>query len=290
MKLIGIIVFVVALALASYLVLRPTGVLVEVRALENGEFVESIESEGRLRSRDKRLIAASADGYLERVSYRSGDAVKKGERLAVLRWDRDLNITSPIDGIVSKVYREAAGPVTRSEPLLEVLDPGNIEVVVELLTADAVRVQIGSRMTISGWGEQQRIDLKVSRVSRAGFTKVSALGVEEERTEVVALVNDSKLESLSRIGDNFHVEAEIEIGRQSQALQVPLAALFRDGSTWSVYRIEKSQKGDRAFKKSVEIGARNATMGVVQQGLTENDTVVIYPGDLLRDGVRVKMK
>lgn len=290
MKAIGVLVFVLALSLSAYLVLRPSGVLVETRTLSKGQFVETIESEGRLRSRDKRLIAASADGYLERVSYRAGDVVKKGELLAVLRWDRDLQITSPIEGIVSKVHREAAGPVVRSEPLLEVLDPSNMEVVVELLTADAVRVQTGTRMTVSGWGEPQKLDLKVSRVSRAGFTKISALGVEEERTEVVAQMPAQNAGLLSRLGDNFHVETEIEIGKQDDVLQVPLAALFRDGTDWAVYRVEQSQRSHRVVKTILEIGARNASMAVVLSGLNEKDTVVIYPGDLLRDGSKVNLK
>lgn len=270
--------------------MKPAGVPVEAVALSRGLFIESIQSEGRLRSRDKRMMSAAADGYLERVNFRVGDTVKKGELLAVLRWDRDLKLTSPIDGVVSKVYREASGPVVRSEPILELLDPSNMEVVAEMLTTDATRVQSGARMTISGWGEKKTLDLKVTRVSRAGFTKTSALGVEEERTEVIAKIEGQHSDLLQRVGDNFHVDTEIEIGRQDNVLQVPLAALFRDGSEWAVYRVEKNKRSLRVAKAPITIGARNVSMAVVLSGLLDQDRVVIYPGDLLKDGSRVRLK
>jgi HlyD family secretion protein len=162
-------------------------------------------------------------------------------------------------------------------------DPSALEVVVDLLSADAVRVPRGAEATIGQWGGEGELAARVRRVEPAGFTRVSALGIEEQRVNVILdPVGDG--ERWSRLGDGFRVEARILIDRAEDVLRVPTGALLRRGEGWAVFR----EEGGRAVETAVEVGRRSPAEAEILSGLDEGARIIVYPGDRVADGVRVQ--
>lgn len=273
-----------AFGLLAYMILVPKVIEVDSAVVTRGLFIQDIRAEGYFRSKEIHLLSAFAQGDLiERVTVKVGERVRKGQALATLYWDRKLVIRSPIDGVITKVFRDNIGPINRGEPIVEIMDPKKLEVVAELLTTDAVKVKVGDPVIISGWGGQASLTGKIVRVSKAGFIKPSALGVEEERTEVITGFEQLPEEVLQQIGSHFHTELRIEINRIEDALKFPVGALLRQGEGWAVFQII----GDRAVLTPVLIGLRNNDEVVVEQGLAEGARVIVYPGEEIHNKARV---
>ena len=197
----------------------------------------------------------------------------------------DLDIHSPIDGRVLHVLQKSATVVQPGTPLVEVGDPADLEIVVDVLSADAVKIQPGQEATIEQWGGESPLHGKVRRVEPSGFTKVSALGIEEQRVNVVIDLSD-EYSVWQRLGDGFHVDAAITVWQADDVLRVPLSAAFRQEDKWHVFVIE----GGRARLRRVELGRRNDEYAEVLSGLEPGDHVVLYPGDSIRDGSRVRLR
>lgn len=189
-------------------------------------------------------------------------------------------LRSPASGSVLRVLRESEQVVQAGEPVMQIGDPRDIDVVVELLSADAVAVRPGSPARIEGWGGPP-LAARVRRVEPSGFTKVSALGVEEQRVLIYLDFVDPA--QAARLGHDYRVTARIITSSTPKALRVPASALFRQGADWAVYRLVDG----RARLAKVRIDRRNEDFAEVLGGLAEGDAVVIYPGDRLADGVRV---
>lgn len=192
-------------------------------------------------------------------------------------------LRAPVNGVVLRVLRESAGAVAPGEPILEIGDPSEVEVVVDLLSADAARVEEGAQGWVNGWGGEDPLPVHVRRVEPAGFTRISALGIEEQRVNVYLTLQDGALDSL-RLGDGYRVEVEILLNQVEDALRVPTSALFRRGESWAVFRVE----GETVRETPIEVGARSQTLAEVTSGLAEGDRVVVYPSDRVADGVRVR--
>ncbi len=237
-------------------------------------------------ARDKYSVTAFADGDLRRVTLRVGDRVKKGDPVSRLLWDYEKELKSPVDGVVSRIHRETAGPIQRGTLILEIADTRRLEVVAEFLTSDAVRLRAGMPLRIEGWGGETPLASRVTNVSRAGYTKTSALGVEEERTDVRGDLSDTPPEILSRLGNNYHVDVTVVVSTEAAALTVPLGALFRNGADWAVYRVENQ----RAQTTPVILGRRNDKDALVREGLQPGDRVILYPGDHIKTGVGVRLE
>jgi HlyD family secretion protein len=195
---------------------------------------------------------------------------------------RVIVITSPVDGAVLKRLRESEAVVQAGEPLVEVGDPNQLEVVADLLSTDAVRVQPGARVFIDQWGGGRALEGRVRRVEPSGFTKISALGVEEQRVNVVIDFVDPA-GAAKALGDAYRVEVRIVIWEMADVLKVPVGSLFRRDESWAVFRVENG----RARTQLVEIGERNAMEAQVTSGLNAGDTVVLHPPDTLADDTRV---
>jgi HlyD family secretion protein len=195
-----------------------------------------------------------------------------------------LTLRSPVAGVVLEVHREDAGLATPGEVLVEVGDPSALEVVVDLLSADAVRVPEGAPATLMRWGGDGELTARVRRVEPSGFTQVSALGIEEQRVNV--LLDPDGGEAWSRLGDGFRVEARILIERVDDVLRVPAGAAFRRGDGWAVFRAVES----RLEVVPVDVGRRNESEVEVVRGLAEGDRVVVYPGDRVEDGARFRVR
>ena len=207
-------------------------------------------------------------------------------RLAPLSPDlegRVVEVTAPVDGVVLKRLRESESVVPAGDPLLEIGDPRRLELVSDLLSTDAVRVKPGARAMIEQWGGDRMLDARVRRIEPAGFTKISALGVEEQRVNVVLdFVNPA--EAWAALGDAYRVEVRIVIWETADALKVPTSALFREGDSWALYVFG----GDgRARRVLVELGRQTGQEAEVVKGLTDGTRVILHPGDMLSDGARI---
>ena len=222
-------------------------------------------TEARIRQRQAELNSAKAR------LMRPGDEILdiKGRECCV-------EVTAPIDGIVLSVRVKSEQAVAAGTPLAEVGDPRDLEIAVDLLSEDAVRIRPGLKATITDWGGEENLDATVRRVDPSAFTKVSALGLEEQR--VNAVLDLDRPEPL--LGHGYRVFARLAIWRSEKALQAPIAALFRTSGNWAVFRIVD----DRAELVPVEIGHLNDESAEVTAGLSRGDRVVLHPSDTLDDG------
>jgi HlyD family secretion protein len=193
-------------------------------------------------------------------------------------------VTSPVAGAVLKVVQKSEGPVLLGAPLLEVADARSLEAVVDVLSQEAVAVRPGMPARLDLGSGVPPLAARVRLVEPAAFTKVSALGVEEQRVNVV-LDFAEPLDRVQTIGDGFRVEARIIVFEEKSAILVPVAALFRDGEGLAVFVVE----GDTARKRAVKAPRRNTTQALVKEGLQPGERVVVYPSDALRDGARVEV-
>jgi HlyD family secretion protein len=196
---------------------------------------------------------------------------------------RVVTVSAPVDGVVLKRIRESESIVPASDPLLEIGDPHWPEIVSDLLSTDAVRVKPGARAMIEQWGGDKELAARLRRVEPAGFTKISALGDEEQRVNVVLDFVDSTA-AFAALGDAYRVEVRIVIWEAAEVLKIPTSALFREGERWAVYRVE----GDRARRTIVELGHQTGQEAEVTGGLAGDARVILHPGDTLKEGARVK--
>jgi HlyD family secretion protein len=196
-----------------------------------------------------------------------------------------LTVPAPITGAVLKVFRESAGVVQAGERLVELGDPRDLEVVVEVLSRDAVAIHPGADVSLEHWGGEQPLRGRVRRVEPAGFTKISALGVEEQRVNVLLDFIDP-YEIRQSLGDGFRVEARIVTWSNDQVLRVPAGALFRHNGEWAVYKMENGV----AKLQLIKLGKLNPIEGEVLQGLAAGDVVVMHPGDRVKDGVKLVVR
>jgi HlyD family secretion protein len=194
------------------------------------------------------------------------------------RW----NVTSPVDGAVLKVVQQSEGPVALGAPLLELADARSLEAVVDVLSQDAVAIRPGMAARLELGAGVRPLAARVRLVEPAAFTKVSALGVEEQRVNVV-LDFVEPLDRAHTVGDGFRVEASIVVFRQDDAVKAPVGALFRDGEGWAAFVAE----GGRARKRAVKPPRRNGAEALIEAGLQPGERVIVYPSDALSDGARI---
>lgn len=190
-----------------------------------------------------------------------------------------VDVRAPVAGKVLRVREESERIVTAGTPLLEIGNPDALEIVVDVLSEDAVRIHPGAPVLIEDWGGGHPLHARVRRVEPSAFTKVSALGVEEQRVNVIADFVDPP----SGLGDGYRVEARIVVWQGDDVLQVPTGALFRTGDTWSVFVVQ----GGVARLRRVEIGHRSSAAAEVSKGLEAGERVVLHPSDRIHDGSRV---
>jgi HlyD family secretion protein len=198
---------------------------------------------------------------------------------------RRIVIRSPIDGVVLKRYRESEAVVPAGEPLLEVGDAGRLEIVSDLLSSDAVKVRAGQAVLVEQWGGEAPLRARVRRVEPAGFMKVSALGVEEQRVNVVMDFEDPR-EAWAALGDAYRVEVRIVVSEGEGVVKVPTSSLFRSGEGFAVFAVD----GGRARLRPVVVGRRNGLEAEIISGLEPDQVVVVHPSDAVRDGARVSAR
>jgi HlyD family secretion protein len=257
--------------------------LVRVRELAKNELTTQREidaAESGAQAADDALAAAAyavrvAESELTRAQARLEPALPEAG-------GRVVDVRAPAAGVILKRLRESESVVPAGEALVEIGDPAQLEIVADLLSTDAVRVQPGARAVIEQWGGSRELAAKVRRVEPSGFTKISALGVEEQRVNVIVDFVDPA-EAWRALGDAYRVEVRIVLWESADVLKVPTSALFRDGEDWAVFVAD----GGLARKTVVQITHQAGQEAEVTSGLLEDALVVEHPGDTLTDGARI---
>lgn len=196
-----------------------------------------------------------------------------------------INAYSPVSGAVLRVLKKSEGVVASGTALVEIGDPTRLEVVVDLLSTDAVRVEVGQRALIEAWGGTPALEGVVTRIEPFGFTKVSALGIEEQRVNIRIDLVDTQ-DRWERLGHGYRVEPRIILDEARDVLTIPRAALFRDGDRWAVFIADD----DEAVLRTVELGLENAFIAEVTNGLDEGERIVLQPGDRVVAGSRLQLR
>jgi HlyD family secretion protein len=224
----------------------------------------------------------AAESALRQVEAELAELVSNsdGETNAVRR---PTEVKAPTSGRVLRVFEENARVVAAGAPLLEIGDPTDLEVVVEVLSRDGAAITPGTKVELEQWGGGEPLAACVRLVEPAAFTKVSALGVEEQRVNVIADLLTPP-EQRRSLGDSFRVEARIAVWETDQALKVPSGALFRRGQQWAAFVLTNG----RARLRPVKAGRSSGTETQVVEGLKEGEEVILYPGERVRDGQRVR--
>ena len=201
------------------------------------------------------------------------------------KYTEKVIIRTPISGSVLKISHESEGVVREGESLIEIGDPHLLEVEVDVLSADAVKIKTGTPVLFERWGGDSPLKGRVRVIEPAGFTKISALGVEEQRVLVISDIVSPPGE-WEQLGDGYRVEASFILWENNSVLQIPASALFRYGDSWAVF-VRKDRK---AALRKVEIGYRNGLSAEITSGLAEGESVITHPDSSIRDGTRVRLR
>ena len=232
-----------------------------------------------LRSAEFSVEVARSELQVARTTLRHSAAQQSGQPAETVA------VHAPISGSVLKVLRESEGVVSRGEPLLEIGNPRLLEVEVELLSADAVRAGPGTRVILERWGGEGPLEARVRVVEPFGFTKISALGVEEQRVLVIADIV-SPPEEWEKLGDGYRVETKFILWEEDEVLQVPSSALFRRSDQWAVFVVD----GEFARLRNVQLGRRSGLTAQILSGVEAGELVITHPDDSIEAGVRVSRR
>jgi len=250
--------------------------------------VEQAELAAQVQAQANAAAQFAVDGALHdlaqaKAALMRAHALEKKDGARIERPGTAWPIESPVAGRVLKLVQKSETVVGVGQPLLEIADPSRLEIVVDVLSTEATRIAPGAPVHIDAGGGIL-LEGRVRFVEPAAFTKVSALGIEEQRVNVVIdLV--SAAEQWRRLGDGFRVDVRIVVAAQTDAVVVPVAALFRDNDQWAVFVASDG----RAAKRRVKLGGRNNSDAWVEQGLQPDEKVIVYPSDSVADGKRVQV-
>lgn len=257
------------------------------RELIQRELIAQAEVDAAERSfRTRRAALLTAQAALDRRTYELERARAQLLSPVETQLNREqcacIALRSPVDGEVLQLLEQSEIVVAAGTPLVEIGSARDLEIVVDLLSADAVRVEAGQRVIIDGWGGNQALEGRVRLVEPFGFTKVSALGIEEQRVNVIVDIA-SPIAEWERLAHGYQVDARIVLEERQDAIKVPLTALFRVGSDWAVFVAEDG----RARLRRVTVSVRTSLEAAISAGLDEGEIVIVHPSDRIADGVRV---
>lgn len=291
----------ILLALLIYLGLfRTAPVTVETGVVSRGRLVSTVDAEGRTRYHDRYVIKTPISGKMFRITLHEGDRVPKGYILSRIDptpprpqdpsqtppsgvYAYAYNVYVPEDGILTKIFVTSEGMVEAGTPIAEVSKPSQLEIVADVISSDATKIKPKMPVLIENWGGDQPVKAKVRLVEPQAFTKISSLGVEEQRVNVVA---DFDTTPPPRLGDNFRVDMRVVLWEGDDILRVPTSALFRQGEEWYVFVSE----GSRARLRRVEIGNQSPSFAQVLNGVTDGDRVILHPPNSVAEGTRLDEK
>jgi HlyD family secretion protein len=261
----------------------------------------SAEADADLARRDQvRIASLAARGFASSAALDAADAALRASRARLAARQADLRgalalagnpatgaraetpVRSPVSGRVLRILQESRGVVAAGTPLMEIGDPADLEVVADFLSQDATLVRPGAGASLEGWGGETPIPAEVIRVEPYARTRISALGVEEQRVSIILRLTDPA--SAPPLGHGFRVDARITLSEEADALRAPADALIRQGDGWGVFRVE----GGQARWTPVRTGIGDERHRVILEGLAKGDRVILYPSASLRDGARVQ--
>ena len=289
----------VVAAVLYFSVFRDSAVIVETASVARGPVTASINAEGKTRYHDRYTITAPVSGKMFRIQLHEGDRVPKGFVLTRIdpapprplnpaetpqggTFPYAYNVFVPEDGLLTKILVASEGIVQAGTPIAEVSKPSYLEVIADVLSADATQIRPHMLVRIENWGGDGALTARVRTVEPQAFTKVSALGVEEQRVNVI--VDFDKIPE--NLGDNYRVDVGIVLWEGKDVLRVPSSALFRTADTWSVYVVERG----KAVPRTVEVRHRSPSFAEVTSGLTEGEIVILHPPSSITDGTRVSSR
>ena len=289
----GVLLFAV---LVYFTMFRSVAVTIESGLVTRGDMATSIDAEGRTRYHDRYTITAPISGKMFRIMLHEGDRVPKGYVLTRIDpapprptdpsrtpdtgvYPYAYNVYVPENGVLTRIFVTSEGVVQAGTPIAEVSRPSQIEIVADVLSADATQIRPHVPVLIENWGGGEPLKAIVRNVEPQAFTKVSALGVEEQRVNVVM----DLLDRPERLGDNFRVDVRVILWEGKDVLRVPSSAVFRHGEGWAVFTVSRS----RARLKEIEIGHRSPSFTQLTSGLAEGDAVILHPPNSVTDGTRV---
>lgn len=292
--LIGIGALVLILLL--WILFRQTPVAVETGVVKRGEMLATIDGEGKTRVREKFVVTAPISGKMSRVKVHQGDSIFKDfvittiDPAPLMRPQPPSQTENYPDIYGVKVYAPASGKVLRvleenermlqaGTPILEIGNPTNLEIVVDILSTEAAQVKPNAVMLIENWGGAEVLKARVRTVEPQAFTKISALGVEEQRVNIVADMLDKTI----TLGDNYRLETRIVAWQSADVLKVNSSALFRAGEKWKVFVDE----GGKASQREIQVGHQNAAETEILGGLSEGEKVILHPSNLIIDGTKI---
>jgi len=294
-KLLVAAIVVTVVGLVGYEMFAEPAVAVDVAKVVRGKMTATIDGEGRTRSHDRYIVTAPVSGKTSRIELHEGDRIPMG--LVITQVDPTpprptaptetatqvnpyaMKVFAPTSGRISKIFEPNERIVQAGAPLIEISKSGKLEVVVDVLTTDATQIRVGAMMLIHGFGGEKQLRARVRTIEPQAFTKISALGVEEQRVNVVA----DFLDSPESLGDAYRVGTRIIIWENESVLKVPMSALFRHGEKWGVFVVT----ANNVTLREIEINHRTADEAEVLSGLSEGETTVIHPPNQLRDGGRI---
>ena len=251
---------------------------VDARKAEADAAREALRSAEHAVSQARHELAATRARLIHQEAVAESPA-----RSADARDTGELLVYAPVDDVVLRRLRESRGVVSAGTGLLEIGDAHQLEIVADLLSSEAVRVSSGDAVLIEQWGGGAPLHGRVRRIEPAGFLKISALGVEEQRVNVIIDFVDPG-QAREALGDAYRVEVRIVVWHKDEATKVPVGSLFREGEDWAVFVAD----GGRARLRRLSLGARNSREAEVLEGLRAGERVVLYPADDLRDGARIR--
>lgn len=243
------------------------------------ENLEAAATEARARSEALEAAQAAVRGARHDLAAAHAALLEAGGHAGS---GAEMALRSPVSGVVLRRIRESEAPVAAGEPLLEVADPADLEVIADFLSADAVRIRPGMAVLLGQWGGDEELRGRVRLVEPAGFMKISALGVEEQRVWVVVDLADPR-EAWHTLGDAYRVEVRVITTERRDTVLAPGGALFRQGEGWAVFL----RQGGRARLRPVTLGERTPLEAEIIAGLDPGDEVVVHPSDAVRDGARI---
>lgn len=253
----------------------------------NELFKKQVVARSAVDTADMNLETASARVDAARAAVARAQADREGARLRLEpsrpsgNAKRVRQLTAPASGKILRVHAQSETAISAGAPILEIGDPSELEVVAEFLSADAATFNPGAEVRLTGWGGPD-LSGRVRSVEPSGYLKISALGVEEQRVNVI--IDFDQVASAGTLADGFRVDAAVTVWSSVDVLQVPVSALFREQGSWSVFRISDG----RAILTRIELGEQNQNQAAIISGLSEGDIVVLYPDRSLRDGQRVR--
>lgn len=287
---------VLFLLILIWFVFRKSPVNVETAVVESGPMLVTIDAEGKTRFRDKVVVTAPISGKMSRIKIREGDLVPKEYVLTLIDPNpptprppsetenltnvHAVNIYAPITGRLLRILEKNERIIQAGTPILEMGNPDSVEIVVDILSTDAPQVKPGAVLLIETGNLPEPIKGRVRTIEPQAFTKVSALGVEEQRVNIIA---DFPPKGPS-FGDNFRVDVTIVIWQGENVLKVPSSALFRDGGDWYAFTV----KYGYAYRRKVSAGHQGAAETEILEGLSEGERVILHPPNQLTEGASVR--